>query len=417
MKRVFLSLIAIFLCIFYFYSRTDAATQNDVLINEIAWMGNTNSANNEWMELFNNTNNSIDLFGWMLKSIDEKIKINLAGQIAAGGFYLLERTDDNSVAGIIADLIYKGALTNSGMDLKLYDNLGNLIDQANYLSGWPAGDNKTKQTMERIESLAWQTSKESNGTPKSKNSKSEIPNPKQIQNPNEQKAEVLNPTPNAQNLTSKITYPEGVFINEILPAPEGADETNEWIELYNNNSFDVDLSDWKIEDIEGTITTHIFLKNTKILGNGYSILKRPETKITLNNDQDGLNLMWPNGKIVNSILYEKALKNQSYNKIDSGWQWSIILTPGTKNIITAYVSKKETKVLPKSKKSDNKISVSTAAISQPINPLKENPNNKEKENKSNPLFLFLITLGIIITLAIIILILKLKPKGFRKSNT
>ena len=170
-KKTFLLIIAIvFLVSFASYNTVKAANQFDVLINEIAWMGTTNSPNDEWMELFNNTDNAINLLGWVLKSADGKLKIGLGGIIEAKGFYLLERTDDNSVSNISADLIYKGALTNSGADLKLYDSLGNLIDQANYLTKWPAGNNATKQTMERVGATAWQTSKSSNGTPRAKNS-------------------------------------------------------------------------------------------------------------------------------------------------------------------------------------------------------------------------------------------------------
>src|SRR3989344_2321215 len=105
-----------------------------------------------------------------------------------------------------------------------------------------------------------------------------------IQEINPTSTPATSPIPTASLVvTPVITYPTGVLINEVLPAPEGADETNEWIELYNGNSFDVDLSDWKIQDTEGTMTTYAFLKGTKILNNGYLVLKRPETKITLNN--------------------------------------------------------------------------------------------------------------------------------------
>jgi competence ComEA-like helix-hairpin-helix protein len=38
------------------------------------------------------------------------------------------------------------------------------------------------------------------------------------------------PTPSPTPMpTPAITYPAGIFINEILPNPEGPDETNEWI--------------------------------------------------------------------------------------------------------------------------------------------------------------------------------------------
>ena len=38
------------------------------------------------------------------------------------------------------------------------------------------------------------------------------------------------------------TYPTGIVFNEILPSPEGADAEEEWIELYNQNDFDVDFA-------------------------------------------------------------------------------------------------------------------------------------------------------------------------------
>ena len=241
----------------------------------------------------------------------------------------------------------------------------------------------------------------------------------------QQPAQEINPTPTPTTSSipiptpsptpmPNITYPEGIFINEILPSPEGADETNEWIELYNKNNFDINLSDWKIQDTQGTTTTYILPKDAKILANGYLVLNRPDTKIILNNENDGLNLMLPDDKIIDSVSYNSAPKNQSYNKKGVDWQWSTTLTPGFLNNITSYISIKEIKALSKSKNSDNKSSVSSAALSQPINSFK-NSLGQEKEGALNPLFLFL-TIGlIIIILAIIILILKLK--GFKKSNT
>lgn len=227
----------------------------------------------------------------------------------------------------------------------------------------------------------------------------------QIQQP----AQEINPTPTPATPpapTPLITYPSGIFINEILPAPEGADETNEWVELYNSNNFDVDLSDWKLQDIKGTPATYVFSKNTMLLSNGYLILKRPETKITLNNDEDGLNLILPNEKIIDSISFAKALKNQSYNKKASGWQWSATLTPSAVNIIADLPI--QTKTLPKNQKTDITY---LSALSESINPnTNSTSDNLNTQNKSNPWFLFLTALAITVISSIIILILKLKFK-------
>ncbi|MBI3631700.1 MAG: lamin tail domain-containing protein, partial [Candidatus Staskawiczbacteria bacterium] len=262
MKKVLsLFLITIFLFSAYFI-KAQSVKQPDVIINEIAWMGTTISANDEWLELKNNTDQNINLDGWTLRAADGAPEIKLTGTISANSFYLLERTDDNTVPNITADLVYKGALGNNGEDLWLYDGNNNLIDEANFTSGWIGGDNATKQTMEKY-SNGWQTSKNVGGTPKSQNIVGSI---------KETPAKTIE-TPIKTDLPQ--TYQTGVILNEILPAPEGADEEKEWIELYNTNNFEIDLSGWKIKDKEGSATNYVLPKNTKISAYGYLVLKRP----------------------------------------------------------------------------------------------------------------------------------------------
>ncbi|MEI7480574.1 MAG: lamin tail domain-containing protein, partial [bacterium] len=135
----------------------------------------------------------------------------------------------------------------------------------------------------------------------------------------ENPTQVNNTTPQETLTPEAIAYSGGVIINEILPNPEGADETEEWIELYNSNNFDVDLSKWQIKDTTGTISTFTISKGLIILANSFVVFKRPETKIMLNNDEDGLSLYWPNGKIINTVSYTKAPLGQSYNRITESW--------------------------------------------------------------------------------------------------
>ncbi len=198
-------------------------------------------------------------------------------------------------------------------------------------------------------------------------------------------------------------YPVGVIINEIMPNPQGADETDEWIELYNSNTSDVDLSSWQIQDIAGTITTYTIPQNTKILANSFLVFKRPETKIMLNNDEDGLNLLTPDKKIIDSMTFSKAPLGQSYNKVNSAWQWSTTSTPGTKNIIAAQI------VLPKVKNSvkNEGTTPGLADISQSIN------LNQDNNSVKNPWFLFFIVLASTVILAILVLLIKIR---FLKPN-
>jgi hypothetical protein len=139
-------------------------------------MGTEKSASDEWLELYNNANYGINLNGWSLK-IQGSFQIALKGLIPAKGFYLLERSDDQTLPDVQSDIIFKGSLTNKGQKISLYNKEGTLIDEADCSQGWFSGDNSSKQTMERINlgkdgssASSWQTSVPFGGTPKFQNS-------------------------------------------------------------------------------------------------------------------------------------------------------------------------------------------------------------------------------------------------------
>lgn len=139
-----------------------------VVINEIAWMGTaSNRSSDEWIELYNNTGQDIDLSGWNLTISGKEINWdNTSSTIQANAYYLLERTNDNTVSDITADSIYKGGMKNSGENLVLSNNNGEIIDQVDNSEGWFAGERDDfYRTMERINANSpgswqsnWQTS-------------------------------------------------------------------------------------------------------------------------------------------------------------------------------------------------------------------------------------------------------------------
>lgn len=91
-----------------------------VVINEVAWAGTPARHDDEWIELYNNTDRDVDLYGWMLQAEDGIPSVPLAGIIRARSFFLLERTADDTVSNVRADLVYAGALENTGEALSLY---------------------------------------------------------------------------------------------------------------------------------------------------------------------------------------------------------------------------------------------------------------------------------------------------------
>jgi len=227
-----------------------------------------------------------------------------------------------------------------------------------------------------------------------KNSNSQTPISNEIQNSD-------NETTTKQPVIEEIkNYPDGIFINEIMPSPNGSDEAGEWIELYNSNNSDIDLAGWQIKDTNGTPTTYTFPKDVKIVAMGFSILKRPDTKITLNNDKDGLNLINPAGENIDFVEFTKAVKGQSYNKMTSNWQWSTTPTQGTSNIITTKTSEKALSKSENSVKNNNNIEAGLADLSQ--------TTNISQNIKISPWFLFLSAIILTVISAIVVLFIKLK---------
>ncbi|MCX6791275.1 MAG: lamin tail domain-containing protein, partial [Candidatus Gribaldobacteria bacterium] len=210
----------IFILIFCFLPLSP--TKASIIINEIAWMGDTTFYNHEWLELFNDGATSLDLSGWILKTADDKIKISLTGSIPSKGFFLLEKSSDASVKDLPADLIYQGALKNTGEKIQLFNPQNELVDEIDNLAGWVGGDNKTKQTLARANGQ-WCTSEAIGGTPKATN-QCLIKNPEPLLPASSTPA--TKPIPSNSPLATTSQAPKeikNVFINEILPSPEGPD--------------------------------------------------------------------------------------------------------------------------------------------------------------------------------------------------
>ncbi|MBN1162437.1 lamin tail domain-containing protein [Patescibacteria group bacterium] len=129
--------------------------EGDVLINEIMWPGSSDHGLDEWVELYNNTGEDIDLAGWKLGGGSASFhEIELDGIIPAGGYYLVSHyspdhnqgseksaVNDNINADLVDNLLH---LRDQGEKLTLRDSLDNKIDETPEAgpggSGWAAGE-------------------------------------------------------------------------------------------------------------------------------------------------------------------------------------------------------------------------------------------------------------------------------------
>ncbi len=249
-----------------------ASSSNKIIINEVAWMGTKNSSDDEWIELKNISNESINISNWQLIDKDSQIKISFPNKILAPGeFYLLERTDDNSVVGIQADVNFKGAINDANETLQLFDSNCALQDEAktNNEGLWPAGNKEEKRSMERDTDLTWHTyNGEINngiyGTPKQENSLKIIePLPSETPTPT--------PSPSSTPLPPLIVTSSKILISEISYNAEKSDEGKEFVELYNPNETDVDLIGWSLQIVKNNSTTSSSLAS--INKNDFSVIK------------------------------------------------------------------------------------------------------------------------------------------------
>jgi len=284
----------------------DLPKRNKIIFDEIAWMGTETSSNDEWIELKNISGSQIDLTDWQILNKDQKIKIDtgLTGvKLSPGGFLLFERTNDETVPGIRADLIYTGALKNEDEALYLFDKNCNLQDEIIADPNWPAGDKNSKRTMERKSDLSWQTSANPGGTPKSQNSSGYFSTSGGISGGGSSGGGGTSPLP---------SYPK-ILISEIQIVP-----INErFIELYNPNDSSLSLTNWYIQRKTETATSWSSLvSSTKFEGKTiqprsyFLIAKTNENAdiifdLTLT-ENNSLVLKNPNGEMVDKVGWGNA---------------------------------------------------------------------------------------------------------------
>jgi hypothetical protein len=141
-----------------------AENPGQVVFSEIMWMGTTASSADEWIELYNRSDQEIDLKGWTITRMrddGETIMLRLEeGTIAPGGTFLIanySQDDERSHLAAPPQLVDAAlSLPNTKLQLRLYDGdpeaTAQLVDLADDGKGAPlAGDSQMKHAMVRID--------------------------------------------------------------------------------------------------------------------------------------------------------------------------------------------------------------------------------------------------------------------------
>ncbi|MEK9194584.1 MAG: lamin tail domain-containing protein [Patescibacteria group bacterium] len=313
-----------------------------IIFNEIAWMGNDEGSQNEWIEIKNINPKTINVSGFQIIDRDNQINFVFPSgtKIEPGGFYLLERNEEATL--VSSDSIYSGNLKNSDEGLRLFDSECSLMDEILANPNWPAGENESKKTMERASDFSWQTSANIGGTPRKENSilppqtkesqsvvvSSATSTPSIIEAPQtnlpSEENNAVSQNPTAPNLSP--------VVSEIMVGIEG-NSNYEFIELYNSNNESIDLTGWTIKKksstgSESTVVSlsrlegkHIQPKKYFLLANegGYNGGIVPDIwwpkSYTFAYTNNALVLYNPSGDKAAEISWVEIPKDQSWERI------------------------------------------------------------------------------------------------------
>lgn len=134
-----------------------------VVINELAWMGSSSSSADEWIELHNQSAESVDLGNWRLTKLSSGNEVTMltvppGRAIPPNGYFVISNYAAGNASSsllVVPDVVDTDvALSNSALQIKLYDAAGTLVDIAddgsgNPLSGKYVSAEKIFQSMER----------------------------------------------------------------------------------------------------------------------------------------------------------------------------------------------------------------------------------------------------------------------------
>jgi len=129
-----------------------------IVINEINYNSNPAQDTDDWVELYNASNNPIDLSGWTLKDADDTHEFSIPAQtVLASNDFLIIAKDEVAFTTLHPDVLnvvgnFNFGLSSTSDQIRIFDDQGELHDIVDYLSiaPWPSAPNGEGPTLELI---------------------------------------------------------------------------------------------------------------------------------------------------------------------------------------------------------------------------------------------------------------------------
>jgi len=126
----------------------------------------------------------------------------------------------------------------------------------------------------------------------------------------------LNPSPTP----TPPPDPQSLVINEFLADPDQEFE-DEWVEIYNPNDFEVDLTGWRLEDN----ANHPKNLSGVVPANGFFVYDSSTS--WLNNDGDSVLLINSEDETVDQKAFTSAQNDTTYGRDPDGGSWFTCVSP------------------------------------------------------------------------------------------
>jgi len=312
----FLSVLILNSAGFLLFAKVALAAPSHIVINEVQITGGTGHTTDDFVELFNPTNQPFDLKEYRLVkrtstgTSDTTIKSwTTPTIIPAYGFYLWGNSGFTSIATTPDAVTSESLADNNGVALREgAADTGNIIDSV----AWGTASNAfvegsvfpqnpgANQSLERQKTNAGSRNDTNNNS-----ADFSLQNTTTPQNTFSAVEITDNPTPTPPSgggyspPSPPTIQPGEVVINELVSDPSDGNE--EWIELYNRTSRVIDLSGWTIEDGSKAITALSGSLGTDAASR-FLTIKSP--KGNLNNDGDLVVLKYGDN-VIDQVAYGK----------------------------------------------------------------------------------------------------------------
>ncbi len=354
-------MLIVFCSVFFCSNLAHAETaQKGLLITELQ-TATTTSSNQEFIEIYNYTENSVDLSNYALEyfsasstSITPTWSVDLIGALATDSYYLLARKDYLTDK---RDQEFTSALADSGGYIRiLQKNSGLVVDGL----GWggatrfegqatsaPAKSKSLARSMQQTEYIDTDNNHSDfsildDPNPKVVNyvyvPEEELPpdvpieeTPDSPDNPEEQA-----PAEEVPTVVPPVVQLLEPYITELLPNPASplTDADDEYVELYNPNDIPFNLSGYKIQT--GNSYSYSYVISDMIIpAKSHVVFYSKNSGLTLSNTSSKARLQDKEGQTVSETdPYSEAKEGEVWQFYAGIWQWSISGSPGANNIQT-----------------------------------------------------------------------------------